>query len=113
MDKRSQTSAENGKKGGRKKGIATLQAEQMRNMIATELATRFMPILSKALDQAEAGDRYARDWVTDTAFGKVPIALSGVNGKDLFPTNDSIEKTKRVILTFLNERPEADIKDSK
>jgi len=60
----------NGRKGGRKKGPATLEAERMRNMIAEKLASEFAPILSKAVEQAKAGNQQAREWLTDRAFGR-------------------------------------------
>jgi len=69
----------NGKKGGRKKGIATLEAEAMRNIIAVKLSEHFEPIVMNAIKQAKKGDKAAREWLTDRAFGKAhqSIAVTG------------------------------------
>lgn len=71
----------NAVKGGRKKGRATLEAEAMRNMIAIALHKHFKPILNKAIRQASDGDKFAREWLTDRAFGKVSQAVE-LSGKD-------------------------------
>lgn len=88
MDKRSLTSAINGRKGGRKKGLATIEAEKARNLIAEMLARDLVPIVNKAIEQAKEGDKYAREWLADRAFGKAtqflatdpdnPLTIEGV-----------------------------------
>jgi len=95
-DKRSLTSAENGKKGGRKKGFPALEAEKARLMIAEKLATEFEPILDKAIAQAKEGNKDARDWVTDRAYGKPIQSLTGKDGAPLFNDEQRI-KIKTVI----------------
>jgi hypothetical protein len=60
----------NGKKGGRPKGFAALEAERQRDYVAEKLVTEFAPIVDKAIEQAKAGDKSARDWITDRAYGK-------------------------------------------
>lgn len=70
MDRRSITSAENGRKGGRPKGFATLESERQRNYLAEVLVIEFAPIVKKAVEQARKGDKAARDWLADRAFGK-------------------------------------------
>lgn len=71
---------ENAKKAGRKKGLATISAEQMRAMLAEQLAIHFLPIVEIAIKQAKKGDRSAREWLTDRAFGKAHQSI-GVTGK--------------------------------
>ena len=44
MDRRSITSAQNGKKGGRKKGLASIKAEQARNLLAEMVYKEIVPI---------------------------------------------------------------------
>jgi hypothetical protein len=61
---------------GRKKGKATLESEAMRNMIAEQLHIHFKPIVLKAIDQAKEGNKDARDWLTDRAFGKASQSLA-------------------------------------
>lgn len=63
-------SRENGRKGGRPKGYAALEAERQRIYVAKRLAKSFAPIVSTAIRQAKKGDKYAREWLTDRAFGK-------------------------------------------
>ena len=91
MDKRSLTSAENGRKGGRKKGYASIEAEKARNLIAEKLGKELIPIVEKAIDQAKEGDKYAREWLSDRAYGKAtqflatdpdnPLIIEGVSIK--------------------------------
>jgi hypothetical protein len=69
-------SRENGKKGGRPKGFAALEAERQRIFIAEKLEKQFSPIVSKAIELAKKGDRHAREWLTTQAYGKVPEHLT-------------------------------------
>lgn len=86
-DKRSKTSAANGKLGGRPKGFAALESERQRVEAAKILEKEFLPIFNKAISQAKDGDKAARDYVTEFAFGKPTQPITGANGKDLFPTD--------------------------
>jgi len=74
-DKRSQTSAANGKKGGRPKKHSTVLAEKARDFIAQELEKNLKPIVKKAVDDAKQGDKAARDWLSERGWGKVPQAV--------------------------------------
>lgn len=58
------------KGAGRKKGLPALEAEQARIMIAEKLKTQFEPIVDKAIEQAKEGNKDARDWITNRAYGK-------------------------------------------
>lgn len=71
-------SRENGKKGGRKKGFPALLAEQARIIICQRLQENFTPIVDKAVELAKEGNKDAREWLTDRAFGKAtqPIDLT-------------------------------------
>jgi hypothetical protein len=71
---------ENGKKGGRPKGFAALEAERVRNLIAKKLVKHHAPIIARAIDAAKKGDRYAREWLYERAYGKAPQALTGEGG---------------------------------
>lgn len=97
---------------GRKKGFPALEAEKARLMIAEKLATTFAPIVDKAIEQAKAGQKDARDWLTDRAYGKSMQPIVGKDGKDLIPQAETIEKTKQVISAFLNERPETNTQNT-
>lgn len=70
MDRRSLTSAENGRKGGRKKGQATLLAEKAREFIAQELEKNLKPIVLKAIAGAKQGKKDDRDWLSNRAWGR-------------------------------------------
>lgn len=82
MDKRSLTSAANGKKGGRPKGYAAIQAEKAREALVKKLEKEWVPIVDKAIEQAKAGDQTARAWLADRGYGKVTqmIATEDENG---------------------------------
>lgn len=56
---------------GRKKGFAALEAEKARELICEKLTKDFEPIINKAIEQALEGDKHARDWLTERAYGKV------------------------------------------
>jgi hypothetical protein len=91
-------SRENGKKGGRKKGFPALEAERARLMIAQKLSKDFEPIVNTAIKSAKRGDRYARDWLTDRAYGKAvqAIDLRGKDGKPLFD-EETRKKAKQAL----------------
>ena len=101
-DGRSKSSAENGKKGGRPKGYSAIQAEKSREMICEKLEKEFAPIVVKAIQQAKAGDKYAREWVTDRAYGKAiqSIDLRGKDGKPLFD-EETRKKAKETLGALL------------
>jgi erythromycin esterase-like protein len=65
---------------GRKKGFAALEAEKAREIIAKKLADSLEPIVNKAIKQAEEGDRFAREWLLDRAYGRVPQAVELPDG---------------------------------
>jgi len=75
MDKRSTTSALNGKKGGRKKGYASIAAEKARELLCKELDKEWAPIVRKAIEQAKGGDAIARNWLSERGYGKVAQAI--------------------------------------
>lgn len=60
---------------GRKKGFAALEAERARARIAVKLAKELDPIVDKAIALAKKGDKAARDWLTDRAYGKPQQAI--------------------------------------
>lgn len=75
---------------GRKPGLASIIAEKSRAYIAEELQKNLKPIVSKAIEDAKGGGKYAksaREWLSDQAFGKPTQPISGPDGKDLFPND--------------------------
>lgn len=70
MDKRSETSAENGKKGGRPISEATLRAQAAKEYISKQTADSLGAIVAKAVTQAIEGDYKAREWLSDRGWGK-------------------------------------------
>ena len=87
---------------GRKKGFPALEAEKARLMIAEKLSTEFAPIVDKAIEQAKAGQKDARDWLTDRAYGKSMQPIVGKDGKDLIPDQETKEKIENVVRNYLN-----------
>lgn len=65
---------------GRKKGFAALEAEKARELIVVKLKESLDEILNKAIEQAKQGDKYAREWLTDRAYGKTPQAIELPDG---------------------------------
>jgi hypothetical protein len=61
---------------GRKKGFAALEAENARQLIAEKLSTKLGPIIETAIKQAVRGDKHAREWLIERAYGKV-LKLEG------------------------------------
>jgi hypothetical protein len=97
-------SRENGKKGGRPKGLPALEAERARIMIAEKLVTEFEPIVDKAIMQAKEGLKDAREWLTDRAYGKPKSSteLTGRDGTPLF-NNELTEKAKKAIEELISD----------
>lgn len=71
---------------GRKKGFPALQAEAMRKFIAEKLIPANEPIINKAIEQAEAGDKAARDFLYDRAYGKPNQAVDVTSEGKALPT---------------------------
>ena len=57
--------------------MAAILAEKTRVYIAKRLEKENKPIIDKAIEQAKAGDRYARDFLYERAHGKVAQPLTG------------------------------------
>ncbi len=105
MDGRANTSAENGKKGGRPKGFSAIQAEKTREYIAHRIAEEQEPIVNALIDKAKTGDVPAFKELMDRGFGKVretmdittdgekivfiPAELHGKRGLAQSPGDDS------------------------
>ena len=95
--KASKASRENGKKGGRPKGYAALEAEQARILVAKKLAEFFEPIVDMAIEQAITGDSVARAWLVDRAYGRPSQAV------DMTSKGEQIKSNEIIIKTFLDE----------
>lgn len=59
MDKRSQTSADNGKKGGRPIASATLRAQMMRERLSEAVDEQFEEMFTPQIEKAKNGDTTA------------------------------------------------------
>lgn len=66
---------------GRKKGEASILADKAREYIAIRVSEELGPIVDKAIEQAKAGDKYARDWLSDRGWGK-PLQAIVTEDKD-------------------------------
>lgn len=107
MDRRSLTSATNGRKGGRKKGPATIIAEKMRDEIAKQIKAEAPVLIAAQLQRAKEGDTIAFRELMDRAFGrpKQPLANDEENPLLPFPI---IEPPKHVLLDNRNEKNNGD-----
>jgi hypothetical protein len=93
--KASKASRENGKKGGRPKGYAALEAEQARILVAKKLAEFFEPIVDMAIEQAITGDSVARAWLVDRAYGRPAQSVDHTTlGKEIQQSFTEEEKQK-------------------
>ncbi len=73
----------NGQKGGRPKGLATIERERAKDYIAGRIA-EYMPAIFQALvDKALEGDVIATRELFDRAWGKPHQAIVGVEGQEL------------------------------
>lgn len=92
-------SRENGKKGGRPKGYAALQAEKAREILVEELMESWQPIVMKAVEGALAGNKDDRAWLTDRGFGKALENLALHDPDDVLKTilinKNGAERTDR------------------
>lgn len=70
MDKRSLTSAFNGKKGGRKKGVATIEREKAKDYIAQRIGEYMPQLFNVMIEKALDGDIPATKELFDRAWGK-------------------------------------------
>lgn len=87
---------------GRKPGYAALEAEKKREMIARKLEKEFEPIVEKAIEDAKKGDRFARDYLTEQAYGKVPDNLN---------LDDKSGSLKTIVIRMPNAKKPTDKKD--
>jgi hypothetical protein len=71
---------ENAKKGGRKKGEATILREKAKDYLARRLEEEIAPIADSLISKAAKGDVPAIKELFDRAWGKAPQALTGANG---------------------------------
>ena len=87
------TSIENGKKGGRPKGAATIEREKMKDYIAGRIAENGEAIVGALMVKAIEGDVPAIKELFDRGFGKPTqeTQLTGKDGKDLFEPSARIK----------------------
>ncbi len=79
---------------GRKKGIASIEAEKMHAFIAEKLSQNIGPIVAKAIEQAVDGNQAARDWLSDRALGKPKqgIELTGKDGEPFYVDDNQYQQ---------------------
>lgn len=76
-------SIENGKKGGRPKGLATIEREKAKDYIAQRIG-KFMPaIFDVMIEKGLKGDILAIRELFDRAWGKSAMAITGHDGREL------------------------------
>ena len=68
---------------GRKPGFAAQEAEKTRIWLAERLKSAHEPIVKKAIAQAKQGDKNAREWLYNRAFGRA--RLDTFNEEDARP----------------------------
>ena len=99
MDGRKNTSAENGKKGGRPISTATLETQVLREYITKRVIKEKAKIVTALINKAKDGDIQAAKELFDRAVGKAresldvtsggkPIPISNIFSHDI-PDNDS------------------------
>lgn len=97
MDRRSITSAQNGKKGGRKKKQSTIKAEKARDILSQMVFKEIKPIGLKLIEKAKTGDIPAIKELFDRAFGKAPQSIETPDIKEALQIifdNEFTQKTK-------------------
>lgn len=101
-DKRSETSAENGKMGGRPVSEATIKAQIAREYIAEHVKQSLEPIVAKAINDAILGDDKARAWLSDRAWGKPKqeMGFTDTEGNDIFEPSDKIKGLAKKLLVL-------------
>ena len=106
MDKRSLTSAENGRKGGRKKGVATIEREKAKDYIAERIGEYMPAIFNAMITKALNGDIIAIKELFDRGFGRAmqSVEMTGKDGKDLIPQLSP--RVAKLIDEYTNKRGE-------
>lgn len=79
-------SRENGKKGGRPKSSATIYAAKAREYIADRVIKDQKPIVDKAIEQAKQGDKSAREFLYNRAFGSPHQTVDHTSKGEKLPT---------------------------
>lgn len=86
---------ENAKKAGRKKGVATVRAEEARRVLSEMVFKEITPIGNRLLKEAKKGNIQAIKELFDRAFGKAPQALE-VKGQFMISNLlDDVENNER------------------
>lgn len=70
----------------------TLQSQTQRQYVIEAFEKEIEPITKKAIQQAKKGDRYARDWLSNRAWG-TPKATMDMNVRPAIPFDDYVEDT--------------------
>lgn len=74
-----QTSKENGKKGGRPKGLNAVNAEKGKALLIQMYLEQIRPINQALIDKALTGDVSAIKELHDRVYGKAPQPLTGAD----------------------------------
>lgn len=92
MDKRSLTSAINGRKGGRKKGEATILREKAKDYLARRVEEEIQPIADKLIEKAQTGDVPAIKELFDRAWGKSKESVDVTSGGKPLPIYNGLSR---------------------
>lgn len=87
---------------GRKKGFAALEAEKTRMYIARRVVRENKPIIDIAIYQAKKGDRHAREWLYERAFGKAQQSIDLTSdGQSFAPDQDTQKQIDKALAGFM------------
>jgi hypothetical protein len=96
-------SRQNGKKGGRKKGNASIEAEKARAYIALRIG-EYMPIIFDALIlKAKAGDVMAIRELFDRGFGKPAQSVDMTSKGEKIDNSEEVKKLSNKFDVFFKE----------
>ncbi len=91
-DGRSLTSAINGRKGGRKKGLATIEREKAKDYIAKRISEYMPELFQLMMDKARTGDMPAIKELLDRGFGKAHESMDVTSGGEVLPIYNGISR---------------------
>lgn len=101
MDRRKITAPINGKNGGRPVGSKTLETQLQRAMLVEWIKPHLSDMFEAQRQKALDGDTQAFVALLDRAWGKPAQALTGADGKDLFPSTEEKAFANEAIESYL------------
>jgi hypothetical protein len=103
-EQRAEIARQNGRKGGRKKGTRTIEAEMARAYIAKNVG-RYMPMIFQALvEKAKTGDVPAVKELFDRAFGKAFQQMDFTSkGESINPSGTDVKELSQKFDDFFKK----------